>query len=380
MCNNIITLLFSMAGPQQPGRLTLPDASTPRLAPASPPRGVDGATGKPGVGQERVSPRLPSSPSLAGVAGRAVRRVETRPTSSLPARDPLSRAAPSWASVVRDGGIARLPPSVTRSDFLALYERCVEARLQARISIRHQAGSQDITISCRIISSSMDANAPADGRRRRRRRRRARTGTTFATNAPRPDLMSDQPPSPVAPSPVVPSPPSASATSPPAKRTRKATKRRCEVELLRDDYTEETNDNDDFPVSPLACSYPEEAPENHSLSTSFEHVPPAKTSPTTTTSTPTPPSPPGPASPQPAPSPPSTPTPPPAPASPPTSAATASTSTTTTDGPEPPPPPPWPEGYVFSDDPDRIICRKCCKRHYNYKWYRHCFLCHVNES
>jgi hypothetical protein len=43
-------------------------------------------------------------------------------------------------------------------------------------------------------------------------------------------------------------------------------------------------------------------------------------------------------------------------------------------------PPPWPEGYVFSTDPDRIICRYCCKRHYNYKWYSHCYLCHINEN
>jgi hypothetical protein len=47
---------------------------------------------------------------------------------------------------------------------------------------------------------------------------------------------------------------------------------------------------------------------------------------------------------------------------------------------EPPPPPPWPEGYVFSTDPDRIICRYCCKRHYNYKWYSHCYLCLTNEN
>jgi hypothetical protein len=45
-----------------------------------------------------------------------------------------------------------------------------------------------------------------------------------------------------------------------------------------------------------------------------------------------------------------------------------------------PPPSPWPEGYVFSTDPDRIICRYCCKRHNNYKWYSHCYLCHTNES
>ncbi len=47
---------------------------------------------------------------------------------------------------------------------------------------------------------------------------------------------------------------------------------------------------------------------------------------------------------------------------------------------EPPPPPPWPEGYIFSTDPDNIICRYCCKRQYNYKWYSHCYLCHTNEN
>ncbi len=41
----------------------------------------------------------------------------------------------------------------------------------------------------------------------------------------------------------------------------------------------------------------------------------------------------------------------------------------------PPTPPPWSEAYVFSTDPDRIVCRKCCNRHYNYRWYSHCFMC-----
>jgi hypothetical protein len=41
----------------------------------------------------------------------------------------------------------------------------------------------------------------------------------------------------------------------------------------------------------------------------------------------------------------------------------------------PPTPPPWPEAYVFSTDPDRIVCRKCCNRHYNFRWYIHCFMC-----
>jgi hypothetical protein len=43
-------------------------------------------------------------------------------------------------------------------------------------------------------------------------------------------------------------------------------------------------------------------------------------------------------------------------------------------------PPPWPESYVFSADPDHIVCHKCCKRHYNFWWYCHCFMCHMNEN
>ncbi len=43
----------------------------------------------------------------------------------------------------------------------------------------------------------------------------------------------------------------------------------------------------------------------------------------------------------------------------------------------PPPPPPWSE--AFSTDPDRILCRKCCKRSYIFRWYSHCYMCHLNE-
>jgi hypothetical protein len=41
----------------------------------------------------------------------------------------------------------------------------------------------------------------------------------------------------------------------------------------------------------------------------------------------------------------------------------------------PPTPPPWPEAYVFSSDLHRIVCRKCCNHHYNFRWYNHCFMC-----
>jgi hypothetical protein len=41
----------------------------------------------------------------------------------------------------------------------------------------------------------------------------------------------------------------------------------------------------------------------------------------------------------------------------------------------PPTPPPWPEAYVFSTDPNRTVCHKCCNQHYNFRWYSHCFMC-----
>ncbi len=53
----------------------------------------------------------------------------------------------------------------------------------------------------------------------------------------------------------------------------------------------------------------------------------------------------------------------------------AATSAPPPTSPGPPTPPPWPEAYVSSADPDRIVCHKCCNRHYNYRWYSHCFMC-----
>jgi hypothetical protein len=114
----------------------------------------------------------------------------------------------------------------------------------------------------------------------------------------------------------------ATIASPPAKRTRKAAKRRCEVELLR-----ESNADDDVLLSPISQ---------------------ARTAPFS----------PGPFS--------------PAPNTPIESdfarrsrhhQSRPATSASR------------PEAYVFSTDPDRIVCRKCCNRHYNFRWYSHCFMC-----
>jgi hypothetical protein len=154
----------------------------------------------------------------------------------------------------------------------------------------------------------------------------------------------------------------ATIASPPAKQTHKAAKRRCEVKLLR-----ESNADDDILLSPIS-----QAP-----TAPFSPVSPTPTTPIDSNSALTfsPPSEPTSSQPSmptpvlqvvPAESSAGPPTPPPAPpTTPPPSRAPAG----------PPPPPPWPEAYVFSTDPDRIVCRKCCNRHYNFRWYSHCFMC-----
>jgi hypothetical protein len=196
--------------------------------------------------------------------------------------------------------------------------------------------------------------------------------------------------------------PHAIPSPPPAKRTRKAVKRRCEAELLRGGGEWGT----------LLLSPPHGSPLQSVL-------PPQPQSPITLPPPQTPPSllPPGPSSPiRATPEPPSPTTalsdfltPPPtasvpqsaheaaapedaAPEDAAPEAATPDVASPDAAAPEittnensepvkgPPPPPPWPEAYIFSTDPDRIVCRKCCKRHYNFRWYSHCFMCHMDES
>ncbi len=204
----------------------------------------------------------------------------------------------------------------------------------------------------------MDAHAPADVRRRRCRHKRAPVIATAASppaHQPVQGASAHTTPSP--PTPTPPKEPSpATIASPPAKRTRKAARRRCEVELLR-----ESNADDEILLSPISQARtaplspvsptPPTPIESDSTLTFSPHSEPTSSQP----SSPTPAeSPVGPPSPPPVP-----------PTTPPPSRAPAG----------PPPPPLWPEAYVFSTDPDRIVCRKCCNRHYNYRWYSHCFMC-----
>lgn len=201
----------------------------------------------------RPLPHLPASP-FTGVDGRLRRGGNTQQQyATLPAgSDPsLSSAAPSWARVVRDGASATsLPPLSPREDFFRLYELCVANGFSARVAIRSAAGTQEITLSCRLRAPATILTAQAAPRRRRRRRRRRNPivgdvtkQLSAATPAHAAQSVSE-------PSPPVPSrpelsppehPPPASSiprhshipSPPPAKRTRKAVKRRCEAELLR---------------------------------------------------------------------------------------------------------------------------------------------------
>jgi hypothetical protein len=326
-------------------------SSPPPSLHASPSPGVDGS--RPGVQQE-ISPRTPPPPPPQGLqAGRAGWRGHITFLAAV-----LSPTLHPPGPVSSEMARANTKPAVSRQDSLALYELCIDSGLWTRIVFRHQDGSHEVSISCRLCAPPVDAHAPANAHARRRRRQRKRAPVAAAVSEPahQPVLGATahtMPPPPT-------STPPATVASPPAKQTRKAAKRRCEVELLREDITD-----DQILLSPISQAGKSPlSPVSPALPTPIDSAP--------TFSPPSEPTPSLPSSPPPAllivpaESPASPPTSPPAPpTTPPPSRAPAG----------PPPPPPWPEAYVFSTDPDRIVCRKCCNRHYNFRWYSHCFMC-----
>ncbi len=313
---------------------------------------------------------------------------------------------PSWADVVRnDPRLSLSPPAVTTissssttADFLALYDRCISSGLKTRINISNLAGAEEITLTCHILTCFTSACRRC---RRGRPHRRGpavsaasptRTSLPPTRSAPSPTWPEPPPPVPPAPEPSPPeSPPTPSP--PPAKRTRKVAKWRCVVELLRGEGVK-----DDFyvlppvpmppparsplppsptptvsPITEQSLCFPD-LPQLLALQpvSTPDHSAPAP-APSTIFSPPIPqglPSSPPlaalvistPTSQAPAPSTISS----PPTASGPTPSAAPERSSTTPATSEQPPPPPWRKGYVFSTDPDIIICWYCCKRHYNY--------------
>jgi hypothetical protein len=173
---------------------------------------------------------------------------------------------------------------------------------------------------------------------------------------------------------------------PPAKRTRKAAKRRCELELLRDDvggFNLALSPTPSTPPSPLPLLTSPSVPSPLLSPGRSSSLPPLRrysvSTPLTTAilyETPTH------FSSAPCPTEPSSPATPSSVSSP---ASPALTSLTPPTSPEaslplcsPPTPPPW--SRALSTDPDRVVCPSCCKESYNFRWYDHCFMYHMAET
>jgi hypothetical protein len=104
---------------------------------------------------------------MAGQPGRGLTQQQLATQSAQPQ---LSCASPSWASIVRDGTCARRLPhlpatpttgSITKEDFVALYEQCKHAGLKARVALRHAAGRHEVSLTCYFSSSSTPIISPA---------------------------------------------------------------------------------------------------------------------------------------------------------------------------------------------------------------------------
>jgi hypothetical protein len=161
---------------------------------ASPSCGVAGRSRQAGTQLARHHTHLPTSPS-AGLDGRLVWDVETQQQPLTPPACPShSFAGFSWASIVREGEQLRdpLPPlhstlsaTITREDFLTLYERCTKSGLKARFSVRHASGLQEVSLMC-TISPSLSNNPALPSQRRRCRRHRQKAAATDASDVPPP--------------------------------------------------------------------------------------------------------------------------------------------------------------------------------------------------
>jgi hypothetical protein len=135
-------------------------APPPVMLPAASPPLPSGGRGclSPPAYTQLPSPRITASPSL-GVDGRSQQECRTQQqVPTLPASPRLSCAAPSWASIDRDGARLRTSPLstqtsdvVTRGDFVALYE------------LKFDIGGSDFnpspisfTIKCRTVCPPME--------------------------------------------------------------------------------------------------------------------------------------------------------------------------------------------------------------------------------
>ncbi len=141
--------------------LPVPPSVTP------PPSGVGGCSIAAGR-SSRLAPRHAASPS-SGVAGEPAGHARLQPVNPSP--PPTSRVSPTWAGVVRGGvgssvgepAVSRPLPPVTAADFSALYGRCLENGLKARVSFNHAAGQQTVTLTCFLSDPSTSAATAGRG-------------------------------------------------------------------------------------------------------------------------------------------------------------------------------------------------------------------------
>jgi hypothetical protein len=188
-------------------------------------------------------PCTPASPSR--VAGWSSRRAGSQQLHMPPPAPPRVLRLPGQTSL--EGGTTTPPteaPTASPADAITLYKQFVSMGLQARFSLKYNAGYEEIHLFCRFPEPSVARHQhPAPHRHRRRNYHRNRGKlATHSTSAetepfvctPPPCLQRRESPSPLdrAASSTAPLPaksPSPSAP-PPAKKTRK---RRCELEPLR---------------------------------------------------------------------------------------------------------------------------------------------------
>jgi hypothetical protein len=142
----------------------LPAASPPTCSggggsPSPRAEGAGRSTGS--AGSQYSSPRHTAFPPR-GVDGRLARGSKEplqQHHLSLLADPSHSCTAPSWASVVRGDAhprsplpatLSASPTAVSREDFIALYERCVENGLKTRFAVRYAAGRQGVSLTASL--------------------------------------------------------------------------------------------------------------------------------------------------------------------------------------------------------------------------------------
>jgi hypothetical protein len=123
---------------------------------------------------QHPSPRQTTSPSCGdGRHRQAGTLLASHASPSEWVDGVVSCAGPTWASVVQNGAQPRpsppiLPPiplstptaTVTRDEFLALYERCVASGLKARFTVRYVAGVQEASLTCSLSATNLRHQRP----------------------------------------------------------------------------------------------------------------------------------------------------------------------------------------------------------------------------